>query len=30
MVYIVGLPVAANLFDKLTLLDPALSPVTQR
>ena len=30
MVYIVGLPVAANLFDKLTLLDPALSPVKQR
>jgi hypothetical protein len=29
MVYIVGLPVAANLFDKLTLLDPALSPVKQ-
>jgi quercetin dioxygenase-like cupin family protein len=26
MVYIVGLPVAANLFDKLTLLDPADSP----
>ena len=30
MVYIVGLPVAANLFDKLTLLDPALSPLKQR
>jgi hypothetical protein len=29
MVYIVGLPVAANLFDKLTLLDPALSPAKQ-
>jgi mannose-6-phosphate isomerase-like protein (cupin superfamily) len=27
MVYIVGLPVAANLFDKLTLLDPAESPI---
>ena len=26
MVYIVGLPVAANLFEKLTLLDPAESP----
>ena len=30
MVYIAGLPVAANLFDKLTLLDPALSPLKQR
>ena len=27
MVYIVGLPEAANLFDKLTLLDPATSPL---
>ena len=27
MVYIVGLPEAANLFDKLTLLDPAASPL---
>ena len=27
MVYIVGLPVAENLFDKLTLLDPADSPL---
>ena len=27
MVYIVGLPVAENLFDKLTLLDPAESPL---
>ncbi|MDG2272043.1 MAG: cupin domain-containing protein [Halioglobus sp.] len=26
MVYIVGLPVAGNLFDKLTLLDPADRP----
>ena len=26
MVYIVGLPVAANLFETLTLLDPADSP----
>ena len=26
MVYIVGLPVAANLFETLTLLDPAESP----
>ena len=26
MVCIVGLPVAANLFEKLTLLDPAESP----
>lgn len=28
MVYIVGIPVAENLFDKLTLLDPADSPLT--
>lgn len=27
MVYIVGIPEAANLFDKLTLLDPADSPL---
>jgi hypothetical protein len=27
IVYIVGLPVAENLFDKLTLLDPATSPL---
>jgi Cupin domain len=27
MVYIVGIPVAENLFDKLTLLDPADSPL---
>jgi quercetin dioxygenase-like cupin family protein len=27
MVYIVGLPEAANLFEKLTLLDPAMSPI---
>jgi quercetin dioxygenase-like cupin family protein len=27
MVYIVGINVAANLFDKLTLLDPAESPL---
>ncbi|MDG2046195.1 MAG: hypothetical protein P8J79_03185, partial [Halioglobus sp.] len=27
MVYIVGLPVAANLFEKLTLLDPADRPL---
>jgi quercetin dioxygenase-like cupin family protein len=27
MVYIVGLSVAENLFDKLTLLDPATSPL---
>ena len=27
MVYIVGLPVAENLFDKLELLDPATSPL---
>ena len=27
MVYIVGIPVAANLFEKLTLLDPAESPL---
>jgi len=27
MVYIVGLPVAENLFDKLTLLDPKDSPL---
>lgn len=27
MVYIVGLPVAENLFDKLTLLDPQTSPL---
>ena len=27
IVYIVGLPVAENLFDKLTLLDPAASPL---
>ena len=29
MVYIVGLPVAENLFDKLTLLDLSLAPVKQ-
>jgi len=29
MVYIVGIPEAANLFDKLTLLDPALSPLAE-
>jgi len=29
MVYIVGLPVAENLFDKLELLDPAESPLTK-
>jgi quercetin dioxygenase-like cupin family protein len=28
MVYIVGLSVAENLFDKLTLLDPADSPLS--
>lgn len=28
MVYIVAIPEAANLFDKLTLLDPALRPQT--
>ena len=27
MVYIVGIPVAENLFDKLTLLDPKDSPL---
>jgi quercetin dioxygenase-like cupin family protein len=27
IVYIVGIPEAANLFDKLTLLDPADSPL---
>lgn len=27
MVYIVALPEAANLFEKLTLLDPATSPL---
>lgn len=29
MVYIVGLPVAENLFDKLTLLDPEKSPLAR-
>ena len=30
MVYIVGIPVAENLFDVLTLLDPADSPLKQQ
>lgn len=30
MVYIVGITEAANLFDKLTLLDPAESPLNKR
>ena len=30
MVYIVGIPVAENLFDKLSLLDPADSPLKAR
>mgnify|MGYP001814689244 CR=1 FL=1 len=29
MVYIVGIPEAANLFEKLTLLDPAESPLVK-
>ena len=29
MVYIVGIPEAANLFEKLSLLDPAESPLLQ-
>lgn len=29
MVYIVGIPEAANLFEKLTLLDPATSPLKE-
>ncbi len=29
MVYIVGIPEAANLFERLTLLDPATSPTQE-